>query len=130
MRLNKTFSRKIDDMARANDETLSKYVAQITTLNAEVLRLQSRVENNSEARSSQDALAPNPGREVSVACTARSMSPGTTHVILSAIERMKQRISGLSERVDRSDEKASSGPSNEEPARGRSVTRRNVEKLA
>ena len=41
------FSRRIDDMARANDETLSKYVAQITTLHTEVLRLQNRLGNNS-----------------------------------------------------------------------------------
>ena len=33
------FSRKIDDMARTNDETLSKYVAQINTLHAELLRM-------------------------------------------------------------------------------------------
>ena len=117
-------SRKIDDMARANDETLSKYVAQITTLHAEVLRLRSRLENNSEARSSQDVPAPNPKREVSVAFTARSMSPGTTHAVLSAIGRMERRISGLSERVDKSDERASSGRPNEEP-----VTRRSVEKF-
>ena len=103
-------SRKIDDdMARANDGTLSKYVARITTLHAEVLRLQSRLENNLEARSSQDVLAPNPKREVSVASTARPMSPGTTHVIFSAIEPMGQRISGLSERIDKSGERASSG---------------------
>ena len=103
------FSRKIDDMARTNDETLAKYVAQITTLHAEVLRLQNRQANSSEARSSQDVTAPNPKREVSVASTARSMSPGTTQVILTAIERMEQRISGLSEKVDKSDERASSG---------------------
>ena len=124
------FSRKIDDMARTNDETLSKYVAQITTLYAEVLRLQNRLENSSEARSSQDVTAPNPKREVSVASTARAMSPGTTQVILGAIERMEQRISGLSEKVDKSDERASSGRPSEEPARGRSITRRNVEKFS
>ena len=72
--------------------------------------------------------APNPKRDVSVASKARSMSPGITHVILSAIERTEQRISGLSERVDKSDERASSGRPSEEPVRGRSITRRNVER--
>ena len=70
------FSGKIDDIARTNDETLSKYVAQSNTLHAELLRFQNRQENSSEARSSQDATAPNPKREVSVASTARPMSPG------------------------------------------------------
>ena len=93
------FSRKIDDMARANGETLSKYVSQIHTLHAEVLRVQNRQENSSEARSSQDVGAPNPKREFSVASTARSISPGATQVILGAIERMEQRISGLSDRA-------------------------------
>ena len=117
------FSRKIDDMARANDETLSKYVAQINTLHAEVLRLQHRQENSSEARSSKDVSAPNPKREISVASTARPLSLGTTQVILGAIERMEQRISGLSEKVNKSDERASGSRPSEEPARGRSVTR-------
>ena len=92
------FSRKIYEMARANDETFSKYVAQTNTLHAEFLRFQNRQENSSEARCNQDVSAPNPKREVSVASTARSMSPGTTQVIPGAIERMEQRISGLSER--------------------------------
>ena len=118
------FSRKIDDMARTNDETLSKYVAQINTLDAELQRLQSRQENSSENRPSQDTTAPNPKREVSVASTSRSMSPGTIRVVLIAIERMEQKISGLSERVDKSDERVSSGRPSEEPARGRSITRR------
>ena len=52
------------------------------------------------------------------------MSPGTIQVTLTAIERMEQRISGLSEKVDKSDERASSGRPSEEPARGRSITRR------
>ena len=114
------FSRKIGEMGRANDETLLKYTARIGILH-EVLRLQSRSENRSEACSSQNKSPTNSKREVSVASTARSMSPGTTyviHAILSAIERMDQRTSALSERVDRSDR-----PS-EEPARGRSTTRR------
>ena len=55
------------------------------------------------------------------------MSPSTTNAILSAIERMDQRISGLSDMVDRSDERASSSRPSEEPARGRSTTRRSVE---
>ena len=38
---------------------------------------------------------------------------------------MEQRISGLSERVDKSDSKVSSGRPSGEPARGRSITRRN-----
>ena len=54
------FSRKIDDMARTNDETLSKYVAQINTLLAELLRMQRRHENSSENRPSQDTTTPNP----------------------------------------------------------------------
>ena len=37
---------------------------------------------------------------------------------------MEQRISGLSEKVDKSDERASSARPSEEPARGRSITRR------
>ena len=53
------------------------------------------------------------------------MSPGTTQVILTAIEQMEPRISGLSERVDKSDEKVSSGRPSGGPARGRSITRRN-----
>ena len=109
-------------MAQNNDETLSKYVAQINTFYVELLRMQNRQENSPEARPSQEGTAPNPKREVSVASAARSMSPGTTQVILTAIERMDQRISGLSEKVNRSDEKASGSRPSEEPARGRSVT--------
>ena len=60
-----------------------------------------------------------------MASTSRSMSPGTTQVILTAIEQMEPRISGLSERVDKSDEKVSSGRPSGGPARGRSITRRN-----
>ena len=72
------FSRKIDEMARASDETLLKYTTQIGTLHAVVLRLRSRSENKSEARSSQNESPPNPKTEVSVASTPRSMTPGTT----------------------------------------------------
>ena len=75
--------------------------------------------------SAQDTTTPNPKREVSVASASRSMSPGTTQIILTAIGRMEQRISGLIERVDKSNEKGSSGRPNGEPARGRSITRRN-----
>ena len=56
------------------------------------------------------------------------METGCIHAILSAIERMDQRISGLPERVDRSDERASSSRPSEELARGRSTIRRNVER--
>ena len=55
------------------------------------------------------------------------MSPGNTNATLSAIERMDQRISGLSDRVDRSDERACSSRPSEEPARGKWTTRRIVE---
>ena len=37
---------------------------------------------------------------------------------------MEQRISGLSEKVDKTDERVSSGRPSEEPVRGRSITRR------
>ena len=72
-------------------------------------------------------MHPNPKREVAVASTARPMSSGTTNAILSAIELMDQRISGLSDRVDRSDKTASSSRPSEEPARGRSTIRRVVD---
>ena len=55
------------------------------------------------------------------------MSPGTIQIILTAIERMEQRISGLSERVDKSDERVSGGRPSGEPARGRSITRRDLD---
>ena len=59
-------SRKIDDMARANGEIL-RSTTQIGALHSEVLRLQSRSENKSEACSSQDEIPLNPKREISVA---------------------------------------------------------------
>ena len=86
--------------------------------------MQKRQVSSLEAPPSQEATSPNPKREVSVASAARSMSPGTTQVILSAIERMDQRISGLSEKVNRSAELSSGSRPSEEPVRGRSITRR------
>ena len=135
-------SRKIEDMSRTTDETLSKYVTQSNNLHAELLRMQGFRERSPENRPCKDTATPNPKREVSVASaqnaatlnpkrevsvasTSRSMSPGTIQIILTAIERMEQRIAGLSERVDKSNEKGSSGHPIGEPARGRSITRRN-----
>ena len=53
-------SRKIDEMARASDEKILRNTTQIGVLHAEVLRLQSRSENKSEACSSQDEMLLNP----------------------------------------------------------------------
>ena len=116
------FSRKIDEVARANAEKILRYTTQIGALHGEALRLQSRSENKSEARSNQNEIPHNPKKEVSVASSARSMSPGTTSAIYSTVEQIDQRISGLSDRVDRSDDRASSSRPSEEPARGRSTT--------
>ena len=141
IRRNKTLSRKIEDMSRKKDEELSEYSAQVSTLHAKLLRMQGCRERGPEnlpskgsatpnpkrevsAAGSQNTANSNPKREVSVASTARSMSPGTTQVIFTAIQRMEQRISGLADRVDKSDERASSSRPCGEPARGRSITRR------
>ena len=55
------------------------------------------------------------------------MKTDRTNAIPSAVERMDQRMFALSDRVDRSDERASISRPSEEPARGRSMTRRSVE---
>ena len=124
IRRSKTFSHKIEDMSRKNDGILSKYVAQINTLHAELLRMHGYRERSPENLPCKGSATPNPKREVSVAyaqntansnpkreipvaSTSRSMSPGTTQVILTAIQRMEQRISGLFDRVDKSDERGS-----------------------
>ena len=140
IRRNKTLSRKIEDMSRKKDEELLEYFAQVNTLHAELLRregycspenlpyqdsatsIPKREVSIAEAQNVTDS---NPKREVSVAFSARSISPGTTQVILTAIQRMEQRISGLADRVDKSDERDSSSRPHGESARGRSLTRRN-----
>ena len=120
-------SRKIDEMTRAHDEKVVKYNSRIGTLHAEVLRLQSRPERLAEARAKEDASSsPSPKREVSVVSSARSVSPGTNNLILVALARMDQRISGLSNRIDVSERASSSRPSSG-PVRGRSTTRRVAE---
>ena len=116
------FSRKIEDMSRKKDEELLEYSAQVNTLHAELLRRegycsQENLPYQSAATSipkrevsiaeAQNVSDPNPKREVSVASSDLSISPGTTQVILTAIQRMEQRISGLADRVDKPDERNS-----------------------
>ena len=127
-------------MSRNNDEKLSKHSAQVNTLHGELLRREgyqspenlpyqdsatSIPKGEVSIADAQNVTDSNPKREVSVASSARSISPGTTQVILTAIQRMEQRISGLADRVDKSDERASSSRPHGESARGRSITMRN-----
>ena len=136
------FSRRIEDMSKKRDEELSEYPAQVRTLHAELLRMQGYRERSPENIPSKESVTPNPKREVtvadaqnttysnpkrevSVASAGRSMSPGTTQVILTAIQRMEQRISSLADRVDKSDGRTSSSRPSGEHTRGRSITRRN-----
>ena len=120
------FSKRVDAMARDSEEKVLKHSQQVSVLQTEILRLQSRSEIKAEARSTHGKSPDNPKREVSVASTARSMSPGTTGAILNALDEMSKTISILSDRVDRSDNRNSASPNGNYPSRGRSTTRRSV----
>ena len=111
-------SRKIDEISAASDEKVLKYNSQISALYDEALRAQSRSGNIQEARSSKDEIPLHPKREVSIAFSGRPMSPGTTNAILSALDQMNAKMSALSDRQDRSDERASSSRPSQESARG------------
>ena len=113
-------------MSKKNDEEISEYSAQVRTLHAELLKREGYCSPESLPYQGDFAkkATSNPKREVSVTSTARSVSPGSTRVILTAFQRMEQRISGLADRVDKSDERASSSRPHSENARGRSITRR------
>ena len=105
------FSRKIEDMSKKKDEEILEYSAQVRTLHAELLKREGYCSPESlpyQGDFAKKTTDPNPKREVSVTSTARSVSPGTTQVILTALQRMEERISGLADRVDQSDERASS----------------------
>ena len=120
------FSKRVDAMARDSEEKVLKHSQQVSVLQTEILRLQSRSEIKAEARSTSGKSPDNPKREVSVASTARSMSPGTTGAILNALDEMSKNISSLSDRADRSDNINSASPNGNYPSRGRSTTRRSV----
>jgi hypothetical protein len=122
------FSQKIEDMSKKKDEEILEYSAQVRTLHAELLKREGHCSAENlpyQGNFAKKATDPNPKREVSVASTARSLSPGTTQVILGALQRMEERVSGLASRIDQSDERARSVRPNGENARGRSITRRN-----
>eukprot|EP00919_Chromeraceae_sp_WS-2016_P013510 GHVR01031733.1.p1 GENE.GHVR01031733.1~~GHVR01031733.1.p1 ORF type:complete len:714 (+),score=95.88 GHVR01031733.1:463-2604(+) len=121
------FSRKIEDMSKKKDEDISEYYTQVRTLHAELLKREGYCSPENlpyQGNFAKKVADPNPKREVSVASTARSVSPGTTQVILSALQRMEERVSGLASRIDQSDARAPSVRPKGETARGRSITRR------
>ena len=121
------FSRKIDEMARTNGETLSKYTAQISIPHAEVLRLQAGWKTNlrlvplrmcsPRIPKGKRRWLLRPGRCRLVRHMPSSVpSNGWTKGFPVSL---KESINPM---------RASSGRPSEEPARGRSVTRRNVER--
>ena len=125
-RLHSVFGERVEKLTKVGNERVVKHSQQIGVLQAEILRLQSRSENKGDAEAEKEKIPDNPKREVSVASGARSVSPGTTGVILNAIEEMNKKISSLSDRVDQSDNRSSASPNGNYPGRGRSATRRSI----
>ena len=98
--------RKIDEMAVASGEKILKYTTQISVLHDEVLRLQSRSENKSEARSSKDD-SPQPHKG-SFSCFICQIDVARYYQCNPQHHGPHKRMSALSDRVDRSGERASS----------------------